>query len=80
MRVVLRMSDGTEEVREVASLDLQLGDRKLEVEPGSDPLRLQLHVPCSEQSLASFVVHHRCANTMTVEVRPNVRSGHAAAG
>jgi hypothetical protein len=82
MRIVLRMPDGSEEVREVASVDLQLGDWKLEVEPGPDPLRVQLHVPVSvaDQSFCSFVVHHRCANRMTVEVKPLIHGPDSAAG
>ncbi|HEV2295197.1 MAG TPA: hypothetical protein VGR35_15195 [Tepidisphaeraceae bacterium] len=80
MRVVLRMSDGTEEIRQIASLDVHLGDWKLEVVPESEPLRVHLHVPGSDQSFCSFVVHHRCANTMSIELKPNIRDADAAAG
>jgi hypothetical protein len=74
------MPDGSKETREIAGLDVQLGDWNLEVASESDPLRLHLHVPGSDESFCSFVVHHRCANTMTVELRPNVRAGGTAAG
>jgi hypothetical protein len=78
MRIVLRMPDGSEEIREVASLDMQLGDWLLEIAPEPEPLRVHLHVPTSDQSFCSFVVHHRCANTMTVELMPKIRDGDAA--
>jgi hypothetical protein len=72
LRVVLRRADGSEEVFEVASLGVELGAWKLEVAPGAEPLVVHMHVPVAGETSCSFVVHHLCANSMGVELRPNV--------
>jgi hypothetical protein len=71
MRVSLKLEDGSEEVRDVASFSMLLGGWSLEVTPDQGPLSVHLQVHSRQDGYCSFVVRHRCANTMTVEIEPH---------
>jgi hypothetical protein len=71
MRVTLTNEDGSEVVREVASISIEVGDWPLDIKPGGNGRRLALHVPAKGDAFCGFVVHHRCANTMGLELAPN---------
>ena len=73
MQIHVRLEDGGEQTLDVSELALMVDGWRLEVPPEKDPLKFSFHAPVQADVFCSFVVHHRCANTMTLEVRPYPR-------
>ena len=69
MQVQLKLSDGSEETRDVASLSLEVNGLQLEITPDKEPRHLHLYLPGDEKAFGVFVVHHSACNSMYVEVQ-----------
>jgi hypothetical protein len=70
MRISLKLEDGTEQVHEVASAAVELADWTINIATDREHDALHLHAPDRNKVFGSFVVYHRCANTMSVGVAP----------
>jgi hypothetical protein len=70
MRVTLNLVDGSEQIHNAQGVSISLGDWTVEIKPEPESHRLHFHVPAHAEAACNFVVHHRCANTMSLEITP----------
>jgi hypothetical protein len=69
MKLRLTHDDASETIQEVSSASILFdGGWVIDIRPAEEARRLTLHAPAGEDIFPSFVVHHRCANTMDVEL------------
>lgn len=68
MVVTILLQDGSEQTLNAAELRLTLDGSPLELSFETSPTRLTLYYPSTDQHWQHFVVHHRCANVMSLEV------------
>jgi predicted deacetylase len=79
MLTTLKLSDGSEQVLDVVELRVVLVGAPLELSFSVAPPRLHIESPGREEQWHSFVVHHRAANVMSVELQRHLPSGTPAA-
>lgn len=71
MRIVLKLADGSDEVRDVTGATISLGEWNLELSAEQDPYWIHLYVPVNKDAYCRFVTHHCSANSMNIEIRPS---------
>jgi hypothetical protein len=73
MKLILKLPEGAEETRDIVAATIVLKGWTLEISPEGEPMTLLFHTPSKDEKFASFVTHHRSANTMALEIRQHKR-------
>jgi hypothetical protein len=72
--MLLKLDDGSEEVRDVKNIAIMVDSWHLEIKSDQNPYLIHFHVPSCDEEFCNFVVHHRCANTMSLEIEAHSRT------
>jgi hypothetical protein len=78
VRILLRLSDGSEEIREVKSAAILVDSWHLEITPDKNPHAMHFYVPIRGEDHCRFVVRPGACNSMHLEIEAHM--GKIAAG
>jgi hypothetical protein len=77
MRILLRLNDGSEETRDVASAAILIDSWRLEIKSDQNPYLIPFYAPARDEQYCSFVVRPGACNSMHLEIEahPGKKSG-----
>ena len=79
MIVTLRLTNGTMQSVDVATIEAKLGSSSIEVSFGGEPAGLQVYAPGNDEQWHSFAVLPRAANSVTIVPEAHEDDGRGAA-